>query len=111
MAAGKYNLLIEQGSTFKKIIKLKSADNVPTNLTGAVITAYLKNRLSDSTPIVAFTVVLEDALLGKFSINLTAVQTDALTFKTGVYDIEVNIGGIITRVLEGNVVLSKGVTQ
>lgn len=109
--AGKYNILIEQGATFQKTITLKDTLNQPINLNGAQILSYIKTRITDSDPTVEFTIIIEDAAAGKFSINLTATQTEALDFKTGVYDIEVNIGGIVTRILEGSVVLSKGVTQ
>jgi hypothetical protein len=111
MAAGKYNILIEQGATFKKVIRLLDQAGTPTNLTGGTVSAFCKARVTDATPLFTFTIVVEDVLDGTFSLNLTKAQTELLNFTTAVYDIEIDIGGIVTRILEGNVVLSRGVTQ
>lgn len=111
MSAGKYNILIEQGATFKKIITLKDANNVPINLSTYSIASYCKAKVTDTVSLFQFTVVIEDALTGKFSLNLTKTQTEALNFTTAVYDVELTVGSIVSRLLEGSVVLSKGVTQ
>ena len=110
MAAGKYNLLIEQGSTFKKIITLKDNAGVVTNLTGATFKSQIKTR-AGGTLIIEFTMVGDDLVNGKFSLNLTALQTTALSFNSAVYDIEVVYSNLtVERLIEGNVSLSKEIT-
>ena len=42
---------------------------------------------------------------------LSATDTSNLTFDTAVYDIEIEKGGLVTRLLQGKIKLSKEVTR
>lgn len=112
MAAGKYNIIIEQGSTFEKIITLKDSAGVAINLTGCSVAAQVREKISSSTALFSFTCAITDAVNGKIKISLTKSQTTELTFKTAIYDLELTYPSTITkRILEGSVVLSKEVTK
>ena len=117
MSAGKYNIEIEKKATYNKVFTYYStfvadgdAGNVVYDLTGCTIVAAIKKAITDTSTILSFTTSIVDAEAGKFSISLSPAQTSSIAFDKGVYDIRVTFpGGDSFRVLEGNVVVSKGV--
>ena len=47
---------------------------------------------------------------GSIGVYISAATSSMLTFNTGVYDLEITSGSFVTRLLQGNVQLSKEVT-
>lgn len=112
MPAGKYNIIIEQGSTFNNIITLTDRNGVAINLTGSSVVAQVREKKTSIDVLFSFTCAIIDAINGKIKISLTKDQTAALSFKTAVYDLEITYSDNSTkRILEGSVVLSKEVTK
>lgn len=115
MSAGKYNIEIEKKATYNKVFTYyasytSATDNVPYDLTGCTIVAAIKKAITDASTILSFTTSIVDADAGKFSISLTPAQTASIGFDKGVYDVRVTFpGGDSYRVVEGNVVVTKGV--
>jgi hypothetical protein len=116
MSASIYNINIEQGATFTRTITWKDSANVAINLTGYTARMQIRERVESSTALVSLThssgITLGGAA-GTVVITITATQTDALpNMKKGVYDLElVSAGGIVTRLLQGEVVVSPQVTR
>ena len=116
MSASIYNINIEQGATFTRTITWKDSANVAINLTGYTARMQIRERVESSTALVSLThssgITLGGAA-GTVVITITATQTDALpNMKKGVYDLElVSGGGIVTRLLQGEVVVSPQVTR
>lgn len=125
MAAGKYNLLIEQGATYQVEIQYKDSNGVAVDLTG--YSGKLQIRPSIGSPIAY--ICLSSSLQpdgtglnfsgsygttpptsGSIGIYISAISSSLLTFDTGVYDLEISSGSFTTRLLQGNVQLSKEVT-
>jgi len=125
MAAGKYNLLIEQGATYQVEIQYKDSNGVAVDLTG--YSGKLQIRPSTGSPIAY--ICLSSSLQpdgtglnfsgsygttpptsGSIGIYISAISSSLLTFDTGVYDLEISSGSFTTRLLQGNVQLSKEVT-
>lgn len=113
MAAGKYNMLVQQGTTYNQTITLKNAANTAAiDISGCTVAAMIRETYLDPTPAAVFTCVIPTGTDGKILISLTPEQTSALTFDKGVYDIELTYpSGSKDRVLMGNVVVSKEVTR
>lgn len=113
MAAGKYNMLIQQGSTYNQTITLKNAANTAAiDITGCTVAAMIRETYADTNPAATFLCDIPTGTDGKIQISLTPTQTSALQFERGVYDIELTYpGGTKDRVLMGNVVISKEVTR
>lgn len=112
MSAGKFNMVVEQGSTFRKQLQVKGSDGTPVNLTGYQVRGQIRIAFEDVNPTASFTCTITDAVNGIVEIVLTATLTEDLSFTKGVYDIElVAPGGAVTRLLQGNVILSKEVTR
>ena len=105
------NLTIDQGTTFTASIDCTAADNSPLNLTGYTVAAQLR-KTYDSTTKTDFTAIIANATTGRLQISLTPVQTGALSAGRYVYDVEItDLSGIITRVVEGQVEITPGVTR
>jgi hypothetical protein len=115
MAATKYNLTVEQGSTFIKQITLSDATTgVKRDLTGWTGRAMIRLTYEDPAPYAVFGVIT-DGVGGNLSLNLTSVQTAAFEFESAIYDVELVQTGTspehVERILQGNVFLSKEVTK
>jgi len=134
MAAGKYSFIIEQGATLDFEIQYKDSSGNPIDLTGYTGKMQIRSNYSGSgTTYLTLTSSLGDtytktsgsAFLSFSGSNLTTsttsgsigiyagwAATDALTFTDqAYYDLEITSGNIRTRILEGQVRLSKQVTQ
>lgn len=105
------NLTIDQGTTFTANIDCTSSDNTALNLTAYTVSGQLR-KTYDSTTFTSFTAIVANALTGRLSISLTPVQTGALSAGRYVYDVEItDAAGVITRVVEGQVEITPGVTR
>lgn len=112
MAAGTKNLTIEQGATFPMVItyKLKSTGQ-PIDLTGYAARLQIRKTVDSPTVLLDLMPTLGGAS-GTIDCSLTAAQTTALTFDSGVYDVTLTSPvGVVKRLLQGTVTLSKGVTR
>jgi len=117
MLAGIYNIHIEQGSTYSLNLTWKDDAGNPIDLTG--YEARMKVRKSYSGPVVLSLtsdsgIVLGGAL-GTIDVTATALETSqialdlaTLTNNDGkpcqqmVWDIELEIAGVVTRILQGS---------
>ena len=122
MAAGKYALLIEQGATLNLDLVYKDSSNVPINLTDYIGRMQIKSGYADSNPTTYISLgsvspqpdgtgLIIDAISGSINIFISAASSSVLTFDTAYYDLELQAPtGIVTRLIEGTVKLSKQVT-
>lgn len=117
MAAAKLKLLIEQGATFEKVISWKAGTPaLPVNLTGCTARTHVRNEIADETTLLVLTTenggITLGGVLGTITLALSATATAALTWTTGVYDLEiVYADGKIRRLLAGTVNVSPEVTR
>lgn len=107
--SNKLNLEIPQGTTFKRTITMKDTTGLPVNFTGTQLRGAIKETAQDTVPLATFTTTMLN--VNTWEIKLTDTQTNSLNFVKGVYDIEIVWANTdVDRILQGNVVLSKGVT-
>lgn len=112
MAAGKYNMLVQQGATYNQTITLKDPTNTtPIDITGCTAAAQIREQYTDAAPVATFLCEV-GGINGQIQISLTAAQTRDILIERGVYDIELTyLSGVKDRILQGNVVISKEVTK
>ena len=74
------DLLVRQGATLGPFhVELANPDTSPVNLTGCSIRGEVrKNALDGGAPVASFTVVIEDALAGKFSFEIPYAVTQTI---------------------------------
>lgn len=125
MAAGRYSFVIEQGSTFSLELQYKDANGNPINLTDYSGKMQIRPSVGSPTVYITLSSSLEPdgtglnfsgsngttpPTSGSIGVYISAVSSSALNFDTGVYDLEIASGSVVTRILEGQVKLSPNVT-
>jgi hypothetical protein len=117
---GKLNLKINRGETFRHILKWQDANETPIDLTGYTARMHIRSSIDAPTTLLELTtsnnkISFPNALEGEILLKLTAAETAALTWDTGVYDLElvilVSAVEEVTRLVEGKVTVTKEVTR
>lgn len=107
-----YNMVVPQATTFQFASKIQT-DSTPWNLTNYTATMTVRPFLgSTTTTLLATTAngkITLGGALGTITLNLSATDT-TLKAEPYVYDLVLNSGSIITRVLEGQFIVTAGVT-
>ena len=127
MSAGLYNFTLEQGTTVDFKIQYKDVSGSAINLTGYGAAMQIRSNYADNNPTTYITLSsslasdgtglnMVSASTGYIGIFISACSSSILNFNTARYDLEIysgSIGGcpITTRILEGQVNLSKETTR
>ena len=128
MAAGKYNFTIEQGTTVKLELAYKDASGSAIDLTGYSGRMQIRPDYADNTT--TSYIYLSSSLAtdgtglnfsgsnglnppasGTIGLFISAVSSSNLNFETALYDIEIESGSLVTRLLQGTIKLSREVTR
>jgi FlaG/FlaF family flagellin (archaellin) len=110
MTAGKYDFIIEQGATFRKVFRWQQSDGEPVDLTG--VTAKMqawdndhRNKLIDFNTEGDISI---DADAGEVTVELPDSVTSALTFDIARYDLKLTSPNTDkTRLIQGRIRLSR----
>ena len=106
----KANLKVDQGSDFSTAINLTDDDGDALNLSGYTGAAQIRKYYTSTTSY-DFDVDIT-ANTGQITLSLTANTTNNITAGRYVYDLEItDSGGVVSRVLEGIVTITPGVTR
>jgi len=105
------NLNIDQGTSFNVNVTLEDASGDAFILTDYTVSAQIRKTYSSLTSI-SFTATIQNNFSGLISLALDDIQTGAMKPGRYVYDVEVvSPGGVVSRVLEGQVEVFAGVTR
>lgn len=109
-----HNFRIGRGETFATVITWKNND-VPVNLTGYTARMQLRREYSSSSPALSLTSgsgLTLGGSAGTVTISINAATTADLVADKYVYDLElVSSGGVVKRLLEGQIKLTPSVTR
>jgi hypothetical protein len=125
MPAAKYSFKVEQGATLTFNLQWTDDSGTPIDLdtydsarmqirsdyadvSGNTLYATLTSSL-DSSP--SNTGLLLSGSSGVIYVFLSAETTEGFIFEEGLYDLELYKGGVVERLLEGKVTVSKEVTR
>ena len=120
MAAGIYNFTIEQGATFKRTFRYKDSNGNPISLSGSLVRMQIRQNVNSDVVIDEFTSNNNSFVLttpaggsevNQINLEITATETAAFNFNNAVYDIEIDSGDEVIRLLQGKIKLSKEVTR
>ena len=107
----KANLVLDQGTDFSAIIDLTDSDDQPYNLTGYTVASQMRKNYASSSAAATFTCTNNGAL-GQINLTLPKSQTSDIEPGRYMYDVEItSTGGGTTRVVEGIVTVSPGITR
>lgn len=131
MIAGVYNVTIEQGSTFGRLISIEQPDLAadPTgqtfenfDLSGFTARMHIRRTIDSATPMISLTtengrIAINPNISGsptrnnEISLSITATDTATIT-TSGVYDLEIiSASGVVSKVVRGDVTLIPEVTR
>lgn len=113
--AAELDIVIEQGSTFDVLLTWTDENAVPIDITGFSARMDIRDEIDDAAVILSLVsptdIVLGDAA-GTIQLIIVDSVTEAFSFDDAVYDLElVSGGGVVRRILRGNITLSKEVTR
>jgi len=116
MSAGIYDIYIEQGATYNQPLVWKDSSGTAVNVTGYTARMQIRKTVDATTIILTLTTengrIIVGGANGLITLLVSAADTAALTTFCGVYDLEViSPAGVVTRLLEGQVEVSKEVTR
>ena len=105
------NLTIDQGSSFLAYVDVTDSSGNALNLNGYSVAGQIRKTYSSLTA-VSFSATVTNATAGTISLALGDTVTNAMKAGRFVYDVEIlSASGTRTRVLEGQVEVTAGVTQ
>jgi len=109
MAAGTYNLTIEQGSTWQLTMSIDQPAGTDTDITNYTFSPKIAESYYDESPI-TMTYSITSAATGTVKLSLTAAQTEALDPNIEyVWDVDMtDTSDITTRLLQGRATISAG---
>ena len=116
MTAGIYNFTIDQGTQFTTQIIWANSAGVPIDLTGYTAAMQLREQAASPNPS-ALNLTSSNGgititpLAGELDILMTTAQTGALDARFYVYDLELALNGVVTRIIQGQTTVSAQVTQ
>jgi hypothetical protein len=112
--SAKYNLVCDQATTFNFQFQIKN-DSTPWNLTGYTGTMTVRPFVgATTTTVVASTAngaMVLTALTGRVNVTLSAATTGAIAAGRYSYDLVLDSGSTVTRILEGKFIVTGAVTQ
>ena len=105
------NLYIDQGTDYTITVDVTDSAGDILDLTDYTATAQIRKTYTSSSLSATFTTSIA-AAAGQVTISLTDTQTSALEAGRYVYDLNIeSAGGVKTRVIEGQAVVTPGVTR
>ena len=111
--SAKYNLVCDQATTFDFQFQILN-DNTPWNLTNYDVTMTVRPFVGASTTTVVATIdngrIAVDGPNGRITVTLSAATTGAISASRYAYDLVVDSGSVVTRILEGKFVVTGAVT-
>jgi hypothetical protein len=115
MQPGQLDFLMPKGSTFSRTLTYKLGGSA-VNLTGYTARMQARSSVTSATIVLDLTTANSKITLGgaagTIQLNLTATETSAITKTSLAYDLElVSAGGEVTRLVEGQIVLTPEVTR
>lgn len=112
--AGYYDLEIEQGATYS-LLMTWAISNVPVNLTGYIARLQARIDVDETSTILSLTTgagITLGGAAGTITLDRSAAQTAILPKGQFVYDLELeSSGGVVTRLLQGELEISAEVTR
>jgi hypothetical protein len=111
--SAKFNLVCDQATTFNFQFQIKN-DSTPWNLSGYTGTMTVRPFVgATTTTVVASTAngaMVLTALTGRVNVTLSAATTAAIVAGRYSYDLVLDSGAEVTRILEGKFIVTGAVT-
>ena len=113
MAAGYQDLFLEQGTTFTTSITLDDSNGSPYNLNDFSVRSQARKSYYSDNTVINFDASVVDANSGVIQLSANSATTANVSAGKLVYDVLITqtSTGVVTRVLEGQIIVSPTVTR
>lgn len=108
--ATKSNIVIDQGSTFSTDLTLTDENGDMLLLSGYTANSQMRKWYTSTNPSAIFSSSI-NVDSGVITLSLSADQTSNLVAGRYVYDVEINDGSEVSRIVEGIVTVTPQVTR
>jgi hypothetical protein len=108
--ATKANLVIDQGTTFSTDLTLTDENGDALNLNGYSANSQVRKWYTSSNSAAVFSTSI-NVTSSVVTLSLTSNQTSNLVAGRYVYDVELNDGSTISRIVEGIITVTPQVTR
>ena len=112
--AGIYNFTMDQGSTWTLQLVYNDSTGAPVNLTGYTAEMQIRRKFDSENPVLTLSTSNGGITITPLTGTLNLIATDeqmAIDAGFYVYDLELNIGGTRSRLIQGQVTVSGEVTR
>ena len=110
MAAGKYDLVVDQGADFALALTLTKAGSA-INLAGYTARAHIR-ATKESSNYVPFVMTFPDRAAGQVTMTLPSATSSSMAAGQYLYALEIESNaGVVTRIIEGNLTLTREITR
>lgn len=111
--SGYLDIFIDQGASYNTAIALTDVSNSPINLSNHLVVGQIKSSYYSANVIATFDISFANVQGGEVFISLPYTTTANIKSKRYVYDVldKDLSSNSVTRVLEGTVYITPGVTQ
>lgn len=115
LTPGKHSFTLYQGTTLRKVFTW-TVDDLPVDLTGFTGAAQLRKSAGDTAVALDLNSdnggIIVDGPAGQITMYATAEETQLLVAEKYVYDLEItDTLGDVSRLVEGVITISKGITR
>lgn len=104
------NIIIDQGTDFSIDVTLTDSNNAVIDITNSTFASQVRKHYSSSNS-VSFTVAKTDSPAGVFTLSMNAATTSTLSAGRYLYDVEMVLNSVKSRVVEGEVTVTPEVTR
>lgn len=112
--AGIYNFTMDQGATWTLQLVYNDSNGDPVNLTGYTAEMQIRKKFNSDVAVLTLSTSNGGITIVPLTGTLNLIATDeqaAIEPGFYVYDLELNIGGTRTRLIQGQVTVSGEVTR
>ena len=110
-----YNTIIDQGADWYLTVTYENPNGTPINITSYTAALQVRSLPSDPTTVLSLSTgsgITITGATGTVEVHATATQTRAIDEGTYYYDLEITAPtGVVTRLVQGQVVVSAEVTR
>jgi hypothetical protein len=112
--AGIYNITMDQGAQWTLQVDYDNNNGTPFNLTGYTARMQVRPKFGADNAVLTLSSVtggiVITPLTGTLVLTATTVQTGDIPGGFYVYDLEIDSGGVVTRLMQGSVTIRDQVT-
>jgi hypothetical protein len=115
MPAGLYDIVAEQGATLDRVITWRNSAGALINLTSYTARMQVRSDYQSSTVVLNLTTenggITLGGALGTITLTASATAMAAIASGTYVYDLEMVLGSVVTRLVQGSFAVNVEVTR